>query len=324
MTSPADPRSEVRGWLDHVTAYRIMELPRVPPLLDQARGDPGRRQRLAAVVAAYHAAAATGGGGRVVVGWCRPDEQSGVHVFTGGDVEAAGAAAATAAAGRHRSSLFTGSVGLAYPAGGLTAVLDALPCWTRIAGITDGLVEEREDREPATDLRPRLDECLLGVWQGAFAWLLLADPVPADEVAEQARRLAGQERDAKARGSSPTQAVRALRLGSRHRELAAAETLGWWRIDLLAAGTTPRAAAAVAGLLCASVDLHGLPYALAPTRASGDLTGLLGRAELATVAGGPDRSPGPRPGVLVGSFLGSSSLVAALAVPPTEEAPECV
>jgi hypothetical protein len=204
------------------------------------------------------------------------------------------------AAGRHRSSLFAGSVGLAYPAGGLTAVLDALPCWTRIAGMTDGLVEEHDGRDRATDLRPRLDECLLGVWQGAFAWLLLADPVPADEVAEEARRLAAQERDAKARGSSPTQAVRALRLERRHRELAAAETLGWWRIELLAAGTTPGAAAAVAGLLCASVDLHGLPYALAPTRASGDLTGLLG--------------PG-------GSFLGSSSLLAALAVPPTEEAP---
>lgn len=321
MTSPADPRSDVRGWLDHVTAYRIVELPRMPPLMDQARGDPGRRQRLAAVVAAYHAAAATGGGGRVVVGWCRPDEQSGVHVFTGGGVEAAGTAAAAGTAGRHRSSLFAGSVGLAYPAGGLTALLDALPCWTRLVGMTDGLVEERDDRDPATDLRPRLDDCLLGVWQGAFAWLLVADPVPADEVAEQARQLAAQERDAKARGSSPTQAVRALRLGRRHRELAAAETLGWWRIDLLAAGTTPGAAAAVAGLLCASVDLHGLPYALAPTRASGDLTGLLGRAELATVTGEPARSPGPRPVVPGGAFLGSSSLVAALAVPPTEEAP---
>ncbi|SCG66425.1 ATP-binding protein [Micromonospora halophytica] len=321
MTSAADPRWGVRGWLDHATAYRIVELPRVPPLVDRARGDAGRRQRLAAVVAAYHAAGVTGGGGRTVVGWCRPHEQSGVHVFTGGGVEAAGAAAAADAAGRHRSSLFAGAVGLAYPAGGLAGLLDALPCWTRIAGMTDGLVEDRDDREQAAELRPRLDEGLLGVWQGAFAWLLLADPVPADEVAEQARRLAAQERDAKARGSSPTQAVRALRLGRRHRELATAETLGWWRIDLLAAGTTPQAAAAVAGLLCASVDLHGLPYALAPTRASGDLTGLLERAELATVADEPPRSPGPSPALSNGSFLGSSSLLAALAVPPTEEAP---
>ncbi|GIJ80420.1 DNA helicase HerA, contains HAS-barrel and ATPase domains [Micromonospora phaseoli] len=317
MTPPVDPGPDVRGWLEQVAAYRIVELPGIPAQVDRAQGDPGRRQRLAAVVAAYHAAAAAGGGGRVVVGWCRPDEQSGVHVFTGGGVEAAG----VGAAGRHRSSLFAGSVGLAYPAGALTAVLDALPCWTRIAGITDSLVEEHDDRQIRTDLRPRLDDCLLGVWQGAFAWLLVADPVPADEVAEQARQIAAQERDAKARGASPTQAVRAARLGRRHRELAAAETLGWWRIDLLAAGTTPTAAAAVAGLLCASVDLHGLPYALAPTRACGDLTGLLGRAELATGTGLSARPPGPRPMLVGGSFLGSSPLLAALAVPPTEEAP---
>ncbi|MEV4481406.1 ATP-binding protein [Micromonospora coxensis] len=320
MRSAADPRWDGRGWLDHATAYRIMELPRLPAPVEQARGDPGHRQRLAAVVAAYHAAGATGGGGRTVVGWCRPPGQRGVHVFAGGGVEAAGAAGAADATGRHRSSLFAGAAGVAYPAGALAAMLDALPCWTRIAGLTDGLVEDRDDREQ-TELRPRLDEGLLGVWQGAFAWLLLADPVPADEVAEQARRLAAEERDARARGASPTQAVRALRLGRRHRELAAAETLGWWRIDLLAAGTTPQAAAAVAGLVCASVDLRGLPYALAPTRASGDLTGLLKPAELTVVAGGPSLSSGPPASAPAGAFLGSSALLAALAVPPAEEAP---
>ncbi|MFF0155056.1 ATP-binding protein [Micromonospora sp. NPDC005203] len=315
MTSPTDPRWDVRGWLDHLRAYRIVELPRLPPRMDQVSGDPGRRQRLAAVVAAYHSAAATGGGGRLAVGWCRPAAQSGVHVFTGGGIDATGAA------GRHRSSLFAGAVGHAYPAGGLTELLDALPCWTRIAGMTDGLVEERDDRHRPTDLRPRLDDCLLGVWPDAFAWLLLADPVPADDVAAQARQLAVQERDARARGSSPTQGVRALRLERRHRELAAAETLGWWRIHLLAAGTTPAAAAAVAGLLSASVDLHGLPYALAPTRVSGVLSDLLGRAELATLTGGAARSPERRPAAPSAPFFGSSSLVAALAVPPAEETP---
>ncbi|MEH1029539.1 ATP-binding protein [Micromonospora profundi] len=309
MTSPGDPRRTLRGWLDTMPAHRIVELPRVPPQMDQVRGDPGRRQRLAAVVAAYHAGAVSGGSGPVVVGWCRPNAQNGVHVFTGGGVEASGA-------GRRRSSLFAGSVGVAYPAGGVTAMLDALPCWTRIVGMTDGLIEERDDRDPRIDLRPRLDDCLLGAWQDAFAWLLLADPVPADEVAEQARHLAVQERDATARGSSPTQAVRALRLRRRHRELAAAETLGWWRIHLLAAGSTPGAAAAVAGLLCASADLHGLPYALAPTRERGDLTDLLGRTGLATRADEPAAPAGPG-----GSFLGSSPLVAALAVAPTEEVP---
>ncbi len=302
------PRADLRGWLDQATAYRIVELPR---RADRTRVDPARWHRMAAVVAAYHAAGA-GADGRVVVGWCRPHGQSGVHVFTGGGVETAGAAGGPGAGGRHRSSLFAGSAGLAYPAGGLAALLDAFPCWTRIAGTTDRLVEEHDDRDPAADLRPRLDEGLLGVWSGAFAWLLLAEPVPADEVTEQARQLATQERDAKSRSSSPTQAVRALRLERRHRELAAAETLGWWRIDLLAAGTAPEAAAAVAGLFCASVDLHGLPYALAPTRTSGGLTDLLRRAGPATGTGEPARSQ---------PFLGSSALVAALAVPPSEEVP---
>ncbi|MEG3635654.1 ATP-binding protein [Micromonospora palythoicola] len=320
MTIPTGPRPHRRGWLERVPAYRIVELPRLPPPLTRTRSDPGRRQRLAAVVTAYHAGTPTGGG-RLVVGWCRPDEQGGVHVFTGGGVEAAGTAAGVATAGRHRSQLFAGSVGLRYPAGGLTALLDAFPYWTRIGGMADALVDEHDDRNPAGDLRPRLDECLLGAWQDAFAWLLVADPVPAGEVARQARQLAVEEREARTRGASPAQAVRALRLGHRHRELAAAETLGWWRIDLLAAGTTPRAAGAVAGLLCASIDLHALPYALVPTATTGGLTDLLGHADLVAVTGEPARSAVLAQAAFGGAFFGSSALVAALAVPPTEEVP---
>ena len=67
-----------------------------------------------------------------------------------------------------------------------------------------------------------------------------------------------------------------------------------WRVHLLAGGADPAAAARVAGLVCASADLQGLPYTLAPARTgAGALRDLLGSpaAATATVPAGP---PGPR------------------------------
>ena len=52
-------------------------------------------------------------------------------------------------------------------------------------------------------------------------------------------------------------------LGSELREAA---STGLWRVHLLAGGATPQQAAQVAGLLRASSDLAGLPYALLPAR----------------------------------------------------------
>ena len=96
----------------------------------------------------------------------------------------------------------------------------------------------------------------------------------------------------------------AARLQRRHRELQQGRSTGMWRVHLLAGGDTPAAAAAVAGLLCASADLGRQPYALAPTGVRGGLDTVLALDDV------PD-SP----------VLAGSPLLASLAVAPAGEVP---
>ncbi len=113
----------------------------------------------------------------------------------------------------------------------------------------------------------------------------------------------------------PEKAVQARRLEQRHTELRQALSSGLWRLHLLAGAATPETAARVAGLLCASVDLAGLPYTLTPSiSATEPIAELLG----------------PQPGVPAPSrtdstaafpFHGSTLLLAALARVPESEVP---
>jgi DNA helicase HerA-like ATPase len=62
----------------------------------------------------------------------------------------------------------------------------------------------------------------------------------------------------------PERDVEARRLRHRHTELRQGLSTGLWRVHLLAGGADPVSAARIAGLVCASADLTGLPYILAP------------------------------------------------------------
>jgi len=108
-------------------------------------------------------------------------------------------------------------------------------------------------------------------------------------------------------------------------------------VDGAAAGPAPQAAAQIAGLLCASADLDGLPYALAPMPGCAGLGEVLDGSlvaghNLPAVIGGP---PGLAPGTQLPPsrardadisapawpFHASSRLVAVLARPPAREVP---
>ena len=88
---------------------------------------------------------------------------------------------------------------------------------------------------------------------------------------------------------------------------------GLWRVRLLAGSTDAEAASRVAGLVCGSADLTGLPYAVAP--AHGATRGLQEVLE----------DPGPAPvggDALPGQpFYASTELLAALSRPPEREMP---
>ncbi|WP_205718374.1 ATP-binding protein [Actinomadura sp. WMMA1423] len=249
---------------------RLAEVPRP----DETHGrDEWRDQRLAALVSAYHA-----GKDPVLVGWRRAEAFGPTEVFVGGDglvADRDGDSATLSLPAGGRGTLLTGGV-----------AEDSMPHWVSIGGIADGLlVEDPPPEEPA---RPSLEDGLLSVWMQPFAWMLVAEPVDPDEARHLADDLADRQQRARAMAEmSPEDSVAALRLEKRHRELRQAATSGLWRVHLAAGAATPRAAARVAALLCASADLGHLPYALVPGAA--------------------------------GPFEAGTQLVAALARPPVRE-----
>jgi DNA helicase HerA-like ATPase len=271
------------GALSELGAYRITEIPRragpgtrlVPP---DEPGDTGRTQRAAALTAAYHAGAEANGDdgpAALAFGWVRHDAGQPVQVLT------AGAALVGGEDGEDVCLTLPGGARAEPLArGALAGLMARLPSWRAIAGISDGLLldDPRPDRQARTP--PTLEECLLAVWPGPFGWLLVAEPLTAAEIGEA----------------------------------RAGRSAGWWRIRLLAGGADAGAASRIAGLVCASTDLAGLPYAVvpAPGREPGGLREILDEADPAS----PGRAVRP-----VYPFYGGTELLAALTRPPERELP---
>jgi len=303
--------------LNELDAYRITEIPRPdaeatgPARPAEAEpGDTGRTQRLAALIAAYHAGADTkgNGAGALVVGWIRHGEAGPVQVLTAGPGLVGSAAGPEAFL-----TLPGGARGRPLPRGTLAGLMAQLPSWRAIGGISDGLLPDggsRGDSRPP----PSLEECLLAVWPGPFGWMLVAEPLGAAEIRSLADGLAGREHlSAGPAERFPERAVELRRLNLRHAEIRTGVSTGLWRVRLLAGGADAGAAARVAGLVCASADLAGLPYALAPS--DGTSRGLREVLEDPGQApAGGDAAPGS-------PFYASTELVAVLSRPPEREMP---
>ena len=198
--------------------------------------------------------------------------------------------------------------------GGMAAAMNALPCWTRIGGIADGLLAG--DARDLQDDRASLDEGLLSSWDGPFGWLILADPLAPPEIMDYAAQVAGKQRLAAAMADrDPEMAVQARRLEQRHTELRQALSSGLWQLHALAGADTPGTASRVAGLFCASVDLTGLPYTLTPSvSATEPIAELLG-----AWPGAPE--PARTDSTAAFPFYGSTVLLATLARTPETEVP---
>jgi len=303
--------------LSELDAYRITEIPRRadpgPAQPPSESDDAGRTQRLAALVAAYHAGVEAEGNSpaALVLGWVRHDTDGPVQLL------AAGPGLVGSAAGEEVFLALPGGA-RAQPLGrgSLTGLMAKLPAWRAIGGISDGLLPA-DDRHAAGRLPPSLEECLLAAWPGPFGWLLVAEPLTAGEIGRLADELA--QREQYATGDSdrfPGRATAARRLSLRHTEMRKGASAGIWRVRLLAGGADTEAAARVAGLVCASADLSGLPYALTP--AGGAARGLAEALD----------DPGPAAAFPAGDdaaagypFYASSELVAALTRPPEREIP---
>lgn len=314
--------------------YRITEIPRPADSVQQtgdvaAAGtdrDSGRTQRTAALVAAYHATAAGRSAddscaGVVAFAWLRAGEGEPVQLLTAGAALAGGGTGRASAAGTTVLALPGGARATVLAPGTLAGIVSLLPCWQPIGGLSDGLLVEGPDPPRGERLAASLEECLLPAWTGPFGWLVVAEPVSPAEVRQLADAVAHRQRLADGMTDRfPDREVAARRLRHRHGELRQAGSTGLWRVSLLAGGTDRGAAARIAGLVVASVDLQGLPYALAPL--AGVPAGAAG--VLRHPAASPDpaaQQPDAAEGSLSFPFHASTELLAALVRPPRVEVP---
>jgi DNA helicase HerA-like ATPase len=233
-------------------------------------------------------------------------------------------------------SLPAGARARALGDGELAALAGGLGRWREIAGISDGLLTadgkgHDGDARGARACGVSLDEGLLGSWNGAFGWLVIAEPLPSGELAALAEEAGRRERLAAASADRfPERESQARRLKERHAELRRGVSEGFWRIRVAVGAADERCAARIAGLFCAATDLGGLPYALSPAPVpplSGvpgpsGLPGLPGLSRPAGPAGA--QAPAAEPGGDGGPaapFYGSTALLAALVRPPEREVP---
>jgi uncharacterized protein len=301
--------------LNELNAYRITEIPRrsdadaTRPALDQPN-DVGRTQRLAALIAAYHAGAEAKGNGpaALAIGWIRHSAGGPVQVLVAGTglvgSEAGQEVFLTLPGGARAQPLLRGTV---------TRLMAQLPSWRTIGGISDGLLPDNE-RRTGDRPTPSMEECLLAVWPGPFGWLLLAEPLSAGEIQQIADELARREQLSTGNSDRfPERAMTTRRLSLRHAEMRKGVSAGLWQVRLLAGGASAEAASRVAGLVCASADLDGLPYAVTPaSSAARSLQEVL--EEPSPTSAGGDAVPGH-------PFYASTELIAALSRPPEHEMP---
>ncbi|HXL94786.1 MAG TPA: ATP-binding protein [Streptosporangiaceae bacterium] len=245
--------------------WRITEIPRPREAgHDGSARDTGTTQRVQALVSA------SGSSGPVVVGWLRERPGGPVTVLAGGAGLASGHDD-----GQAVLTLPPGARGTPLEPGQGAGLLASLPCWTRICGISDVLRAERGQPGPGDmDAEPSLEDGLLSAWLDAFAWLLLAEPVPEAEINDLAAHAAHEQLMAE-NYRSPRSKLAARRAGAWHEELREGITAGMWRVHLLAGAATQEDAGRVARLVCASANLRGLPYGLTTRRGTGPLQDLL-------------------------------------------------
>jgi len=320
-------------------AWRVTQIPRRPERPQAAgAGDDHRDllagQRAAALSAAYH-----GGAGAVGFAWVRDR--------AGGPVQVLAAGRGLAVAAGERDAVLkvpAGGRGTAIGPGGLARALGVLPCWVRIAGVADSLLADGSRPGPGRGptegpgIRPSLEDGLLAAWKEPFAWLVLAEPADHGELRELTFA-AYAAQGAAQRFDNPQAQLAVRRLQDRHTELRQAASAGLWRVHVLAGAAGGAQAAEVAGLLCASADLGGLPYGLVPVPGYGQLDQVLNApavpADPPGIQAGPPGAmqpwpapPPARPRLDADSnpepaspFYGSTAVLAVLARPPAREIP---
>ncbi|MEW2122279.1 ATP-binding protein [Streptomyces sp. NPDC007259] len=308
--------ADTRGRLPtapELAAYRFHRLVTVPRPPGGPHDDDRTAARLAAAVTAAHAMlthhARTDASG-IAVAWVRPGRHRPMHFLVGGAPFFPLAGDEPEGGGAERPLRFPpGATARDVPPGEAAGLLNRMDHWLPCLGSHDALRVGDDERALPAERRGSFDDMVAHL-PDAFAWLVLAEPVPYEELEHERAMLSVQLPRLRQRENSAADRMAAERCEARYRELTRALATGTWSVRVLVGAERPDAAQASAALLCGSGDLDHLPYVLVPGRHPLSLADAL--ATVTPVSAGP---PGASP------FTAPAELVAALARPPKRELP---
>ncbi len=323
--------------------HRLLTAPRPPDPRDQP--DPAPAQLFAALIAAHADLADTAGapaGSRgVAVAWIRVAGDPHLRVLVGGAPSFPPARTsvntATAGAGPGAGAVVPvlyppGSTGVPVDTGEVLAALSGFPAWLRCEGTADALRLAdggERGRDAAQPARHGSFDDYAAHLPGAFAWLVIAQPVPTSVVGTERGELLRMIPFLRQRDRDEHARLELERAEARYRELTRSSATGVWDVRVLVGAPTNTATRLTAALLCGAGDLDDLPYLLTP--AAGPPS-TLAEALRPPVDPGPG-SPGfGQPGPQLGGspsagvaarfpFRAGGELLAALARPPRRELP---
>ncbi|MER6531874.1 ATP-binding protein [Streptomyces sp. NPDC001508] len=297
-----------------LAAYRFHQLLTVPRRPKDPRTEDRTAAQLTAAVTAAHAVLGHRGEGRptgFAAAWVRPGPYRPMHFLVGGAPFFPPAGEQPHGAAERPLSYPPGATARDVPPGEAAALLERMPYWLPCLGSHDALRMGNDERALPTERRGSFDDAVAHL-PDAFAWLLLAEPLPYERLEQERAALSVQLPRLRQRENSAADRVAAERAEARYRELTRALATGVWNVRVLVGAERPESALASAALLCGSGDLDDLPYVLVPARRTAPLAEALTALTPAAAGSGP---PGATP------FIAPAELVAALARPPERELP---
>ncbi|WP_060180540.1 ATP-binding protein [Streptomyces sp. IMTB 1903] len=304
-----------------LSAHRFHRLLTVPRRTEDPHAEDRTAAQLTAAVTAAHAVLGHHAEGRptgLAAAWIRPGPHRPMHFLVGGAPFFPPAGQQPRTAPERPLSYPPGATARDVPPGEAAALLEGMEYWLPCLGSHDALRMGDDERALPTERRGSFDDAVAHL-PDAFAWLVLAEPVPYERLEQERAALAVQLPRLRQRENSAADRVAAERAEARYRELTRALATGVWNVRVLVGGRRPESALASAALLCGSGDLDDLPYVLVPARRPVPL------AEALTVPGpggaGPAGAPGQPAPPGTSPFLAPAELVAALARPPARELP---
>jgi len=213
VTEPLGPPGAYASF-ESYRFHRIRTLPRRPdPPCEEDRAP---AQLTAAVTAVHAVLGLHGPSAAMATAWVRPGRGKPLHILVGGRPFF------RPASGAGRSLLYPpGATADPVGARGVAALLDRFPHWLRCTGFHDALRLGSDDRVLPAGRRGSFDDAVAHL-PDAFAWLVIAEPLPTERLEQERSALALQIPRVRQRENSAVDRLALERAEARHRELTLA------------------------------------------------------------------------------------------------------